>query len=144
MPCYYTTVIAAISQYRSLTEVIKMILLDFSAKTPIYEQIKEQVVFLVHKGVYAPFDQLPSIRALAAELGVNVNTVKRAFSELEESGVVYTKAGKGVFVSKGAVDNEDLKEKAMSNVKTAINSAMAMGVKKEELLLLIEELFNTI
>lgn len=121
-----------------------MILLDFSAKTPIYEQIKEQVVFLVHKGVYAPDDQLPSIRALAAELSVNVNTVKRAFSELEESGVVYTKAGKGIFVSKGAVLNENLKEKALQSVKTAVSSAISMGVKKYELLTLIEELFNNI
>ena len=121
-----------------------MILLDFSAKTPIYEQIKEQVVFLVHKGVYAPDDKLPSIRTLAAELGVNVNTVKRAFSELEDGGVVYTQPGKGVFVSKGAILNEELKEKALSDVKVSVCSAISMGVKKDEFLILIEELFDNI
>ena len=56
-----------------------MIILDFHSKTPIYEQIEEQVMLMVRRGVYKPHDRLPSTRSLASELKLNVNTVKRAF-----------------------------------------------------------------
>lgn len=76
-----------------------MIILDFHSKTPIYEQIEEQVMLMVRRGVYKPHDRLPSTRSLASELKLNVNTVKRAFQELEAKGVTYSQPGRGVFIS---------------------------------------------
>lgn len=115
-----------------------MILLDYTARTPIFEQIKEQVIFLIQKGVYKPRDQLPSIRSLAAELGINVNTVKRAFAELEESGVVYTEAGRGVFISENAVGNENVRREALATLSSAVYAAASKGIGKEEILRLTE------
>ena len=71
-----------------------MIILDFHSKTPIYEQIEEQVMLMVRRGVYKPHDRLPSTRSLASELKLNVNTVKRAFQELEAKGVTYSQPGR--------------------------------------------------
>ena len=121
-----------------------MILLDYSARTPIFEQIKEQIIFLIQKGVYKPHDQLPSIRSLAAELGVNVNTVKRAFSELEENGVVYTEAGRGVFISETAFGNKNVRGEALEAAAGAIRTAAGKGVEKEELLRLTETIYEEI
>ena len=119
-----------------------MILLDYNARTPIFEQIKEQVIFLIQKGVYKPHDQLPSIRSLAGELGINVNTVKRAFAELEESGVVYTEAGRGVFVSVNAAGNENVRSEALAALRNAVRTAASKGIGKEETLRLVESVYQ--
>jgi GntR family transcriptional regulator len=74
--------------------------LDPNSHVPIYEQIVEHVRGSVAAGVYRPGETLPSIRALALELVVNPNTVQRAYQELERQGLVYTRKGLGVFVSK--------------------------------------------
>jgi len=125
-------------------EVLIMIVLDYSAKTPIFEQIKEQIIFLVQKGVFLPNVRLPSIRALAAQLGVNVNTVKHAYQVLEESDIIYSELGKGFFVAQNAADNKKVKGEALEVVRAAVSSALSMGVKKEELFNLIEALSENI
>lgn len=117
-----------------------MIFINLQCKAPIYEQIKEQVIFLIQQGVYAPNDQLPSVRALAGELSVNFNTVKRAFAELEREGMVYSIAGKGVYVDSGAVNNKQMLSGALLSVGEAVKTAKAKGVAKEK----IDELINNI
>jgi len=119
-----------------------MIILDFHNKAPIYEQIKEQVMCLIQKGVYVPGEQLPSIRVLAAELQLNVNTVKRAFQDLEVMGVTYSIPGKGIFVAKTALNNVKLKESALDEAKKAVMSAKSKGVSIEEVDELIKNIFN--
>lgn len=106
------TVIAVISVIAQFTDaefskgVMILIFIDQRSRTPIYEQIKEQIIMLINTGVYKSDEQLPSIRALSNELNINVNTIKRALSELESDGVTYSVAGRGIFVSPNAVGNE--------------------------------------
>ena len=76
-----------------------MITIDFQSRIPVYEQIEEQVIWLINSGVYEPGCKLPSLRTLSSELKLNINTVKRAFQELEAKGFVYSAQGKGIFVS---------------------------------------------
>jgi len=66
---------------------------------PIYTQIVEQVSEAIARGDLAPGEKLPPVRALAKELVVNPNTVAKAYSLLERSGLVRTKTGAGTFVS---------------------------------------------
>ena len=80
-----------------------MIIIDPRSRTPIFEQIKEQIINLINIGELKPHDKLPSIRQLASDLELNVNTVKRAFQELESERVTYSLPGKGVFISENAV-----------------------------------------
>ncbi|HBR32053.1 MAG: GntR family transcriptional regulator [Eubacteriales bacterium] len=117
-----------------------MITLNPQNKTPIYEQIKEQIIFLIQKGVYKPDEQLPSIRTLAAQLRLNVNTVKRAFMELETIGITYSIPGKGIYVSRTALGNEEVKKKALDNVENAVISAKKKGISESE----VEELVKSI
>lgn len=118
-----------------------MIAIDLHSRVPVYEQIEEQIIWLINSGVYTPDTRLPSIRSLASELKLNVNTVKRAFSELEAKGVVYSLQGKGVFVSPFYDGNNALKKEALNNLSTALRSARAKGVTKEEISDLVDETF---
>ena len=59
----------------------EVIIIDPRSRTPIFEQIKEQIINLINIGELKPHDKLPSICQLASDLELNVNTVKRAFQE---------------------------------------------------------------
>lgn len=115
--------------------------LDFHSRIPIYEQIKEQIISLVGQGVLKTDDQLPSLRQLSADLSVNINTIKRAFSELESKGIIYSVAGKGSFVSANAEKNT-IAESALKEAELAISKARSMGAKKSEIITLINNIYE--
>lgn len=94
-----------------------------AAEGPLYEQIVAAVVREVVAGRLRPGDSLPSVRGLAAELLVSVITVKRAYSELERAGVIYSRQGVGAFVAEdaGKLTHMD----ALTEVKAALSQAVA-------------------
>ena len=118
------------------------IFLDYHSRTPIYEQIKEQIVLDISRGVLKKDDQLPSLRQLSAQLGININTVKRALSELEAQGVIYSVAGKGIFISGNAESQNIYLEQSLDAVKTALVNAKEMGASKEKITAIVKELFE--
>lgn len=118
-----------------------MISIDLHSRVPVYEQIEEQIIWLINSGVYKPDDKLPSIRTLASELKLNVNTVKRAFQELEAKGIVYSAQGRGVFVSPFYNANETVRQEALENLKVALRSAVAKGLSKNEIMTVVDEIF---
>jgi GntR family transcriptional regulator len=75
--------------------------LDTASGLPIYRQIVDWVKLNAAGGTLGPGAQLPTVRQLAVDLGVNSNTVARAYLELERMGVVHTLRGKGTFVAAG-------------------------------------------
>jgi GntR family transcriptional regulator len=75
--------------------------LDFRSDLPIYIQVVEQVRELVANGGLKPGDQLPTVRALAAELRVNFNTIARAYRLLDEAGIISTQQGRGTYILDG-------------------------------------------
>ena len=119
-----------------------MLSIDLQSRTPIYEQVKNQLIELIRVGIYKPDDQLPSIRAAAADAGLNVNTVKRAFLDLEADGVIYTIVGRGSFVSKNALAGEGMRQKALDAVAEAINMARMKGIEKQEITDLTERIYD--
>lgn len=76
-----------------------MLLLSASDPRPMYQQIADQITARVMAGDWRPGQSLPSIRELAATSGVSVITVKRAYEDLERSGVITTRHGKGSVVA---------------------------------------------
>lgn len=118
------------------------IFLDYHSRTPIYEQIKEQIVLDISRGILKKDDQLPSLRQLSAQLGININTVKRALSELEAQGVIYSVAGKGIFISGNAESQNIYLEQSLDAVKLAIINAKQMGASEEKITAMIKELFK--
>ena len=119
-----------------------MILIDLYSRIPIYEQIDEQIMLKINNGELKPGDKLPSIRELSSDLGLNVNTVKRAFSELEAKGVTVSIQGRGVFVSEKAIQNEIVHDEAVNDITQSIRSAKAKGMTKDEILTILNNEFE--
>ena len=76
-----------------------MFKIDLRSSSPIYEQLAEQVKRGVIQGLLKPGDSLPSVRRLAADIGVNPNTVAKAYQELERQQVIITVRGKGTIIN---------------------------------------------
>ncbi len=138
--CYFGTVIGVLSQLHTGGD--KMIVIDPRSRTPIFEQIKEQILNLINIGDLKPDDKLPSVRQLASELDLNVNTVKRAYQELEAEGVTYSLLGKGVFISKTAVANKTVLQNAEKELIRVLSSSKAKGVPLERIFELAKQIYE--
>ncbi len=119
-----------------------MIILDYTDRRPIYEQIVERFQSLVLCGVLEKDAPLPSVRSLAMELSINPNTIQRAYTELERRGVIYAVKGKGNFVADlqaaRALREKEIKEEAGHLVRKAKEA----GMTKEELDRLLDGLWS--
>lgn len=109
-----------------------MIQLDYRSRTPIYRQLEESIMELIMLGVYAKDTQLPSVRALAMELGINPNTIQKAYQELELMGVIYSVTGKGSFVQGLSPAQEHMRVKSLSKLTAALRDAHLTGITKAE------------
>jgi len=78
------------------------VVLDLSSSVPQYEQIRSQITALVAASALRPGDRLPTVRALATDLGVAAGTVARAYRELESEGLVATRRRTGTTIASGA------------------------------------------
>ncbi len=83
---------------------IGMFQIDPLNRTPVYEQLIRQTERFVLTGVFRPLEQVPSVRALSVELGINPNTIQKAYSQMEASGILQSVPGKGRFVTEKAKD----------------------------------------
>ncbi len=110
-----------------------MIIIDYTDRRPIYEQIVERFQSLVLCGVLEKDAPLPSVRNLAMELSINPNTIQRAYTELERRGVIYAVKGKGNFVADMqallSLREREVKEEAGHLVRKAKEA----GMTREEL-----------
>jgi GntR family transcriptional regulator len=118
-----------------------MIKVDTSSFVPIYEQIKMELKKGIFRGDLKPNDPLPSIRDLATELLVNPNTVARAYRDLEREGVIFTKKGKGCYISDDstALMAEERKSILSRSFDHAIREAAKYGLIMEEIRKLFDE-----
>lgn len=101
----------------------------------VYVQLENQVMFLIANGIVKEGDQLPSVREMSENLGVNPNTVAKSYRDLEVMGHLYTRRGMGVFIKKGAVSNvqKTVKTRTMARVLEVAREAGAAGLDKKEL-----------
>lgn len=81
-----------------------MLLIDKLSAVPVYEQITDGIEKEILMGVLSPGDPLPSLRELSVTLGINPNTIQKAYAELSRRGVMCSAPGSGCFVTAGARD----------------------------------------
>lgn len=111
-----------------------MINLDYQSRTPIYEQIIEEIERYVALGILKPEEQLPSVRELATELGINPNTVKKAYTELERKGVTVTLSTKGTYIAYNTekIVEEKIEDK-LKEIRKLVKDIEQMGLSEEEI-----------
>ena len=85
--------------------------LDVKSGVPFYRQIIDQVKAAIATESIAPGERLPTVRQLAVDLSVNPNTVSRAYTELELTGLVETQMGSGTFVGSRPVERDDVERR---------------------------------
>lgn len=114
--------------------------IDSGSATPPYEQIRVQVRDAVARGALAPGAKLPPVRRLAEELALAVNTVARAYRELEADGVVETRGRNGTVVS----PHGDAAERAAQQAATAyVETVRRLGVADDDARALIDAALRT-
>lgn len=108
--------------------------MEFKDNIPIYLQIEQYLYRQIAMGKIKAGEKIPSVRKLALELTVNVNTVQRALRQMNDQGILYTKRGEGNFVTE---DVELLRQTKMSLVKEELNNFIQnmnrLGLSNEEI-----------
>ncbi len=109
--------------------------LDYTSRTSIYEQIINEIEKYVALGILKEGEQIPSIRDLASTLGVNPNTVRKSYQELEAKGIINTISTKGTFISNKTKEVIEMKiNKEIEEIKHKIVELEKLGITKEEIL----------
>jgi len=111
---------------------------------PIYSQIVEQIKQAIAKGQLGTGEKLPAVRKLASELVINPNTVAKAYSLLEQSGLVVTKSGSGTFVSDPKLRHHDAADMNIlaERIDSLITRGLNLGVSGDELIGLFNNRLN--
>ena len=109
--------------------------LDYTSRTQIYEQIVNEIERYVALGILKEKEQILSIRELASNLGINPNTVKKAYSVLESKNVIVSLSTKGTFISS---DVNSVKNTTINNyindIKSIMNKLNKLGLDNKEII----------
>ena len=119
-----------------------MFILDLKSRVPIYEQLKTKTLELIVAGVLQQDSQLPSVRSLARDLGVNPNTIQKAYQDMEKEGIIYSVAGKGSFVNDIISVKEKEKNTAQENFVQAVQQLKRCGADKAQIMAWVEKLYT--
>ena len=107
---------------------------------PIYLQLMERIQHDIISGVYQPGDKLPSVRDLALDAAVNPNTMQKALSELERSGLVYSHRTSGRFITDDSTLLKKIKtDLAQEYISTFLSQMRRLGLNDSETLEMIKE-----
>lgn len=115
--------------------------LRFDSDVPIYQQIRDQIVVGIADGHLQPGQQLPTIRALAAETGVNMMTVSKAYQLLKQEGYLQTDRRNGTVVS-GRRPPGQLEEATLRALRVSLSELRLAGLSKDDVIRLVERLYT--
>ena len=106
-----------------------MFLLNPKSKLPLYEQLVEQLRKQIVLGNAAPGSPLPSVRQLSVELGVNPNTIQKAYREMEQEGLIVSLPGRGSFVTNEVARMQERQRAAeLANLEKALRLCREIGI----------------
>ena len=112
---------------------------QFDSSMPIYTQLVYKIELAIVSGEFVRGQRLSAVRDMAAEAGVNPNTMQRAFQELERQGLVYTQRSSGRYVTEDMTVIENTKQAlARENIKSFMDSMRRIGYSREEIIRLLE------
>lgn len=113
---------------------------NLDSDRPIFLQIVERIQMDIISGKYKPGDKLPSVREFASEAAVNPNTMQKAFTDLERTGLVYSQRTSGRFITEDVTLINELKASlAKEKITEFLELMQRLGFQKEEILTLINQ-----
>ena len=119
-----------------------VISINETSEVPIYQQIRNQIVLGISDGRLKPGEQLPTVRALAGEIGINSMTVNKAYALLKQEGYIYTDRRNGAHVRKEFYEAKELSEKSKELLQQIISEAKICGMTQEEFLKICENMYK--
>lgn len=110
--------------------------IDKAGGMPFYRQIIDAVKSGIATGRLKPGDQLPTVRQLSVELSINLNTVSRAYTELELTGLVDTQMGSGTFVSTKTIERDEVERQRILDelCQQLLSRATSHGLSLDDIL----------
>lgn len=119
-----------------------VISINETSEVPIYQQIRNQIVLGISNGRLKPGEQLPTVRALAGEIGINSMTVNKAYALLKQEGYIYTDRRNGAHVRKEFSEAKEFSEKSQELLQQIISEAKICGMTQEEFLKICENMYK--
>ncbi len=120
-----------------------MITIDKMSRAPLYEQLVSQFELGILSGEITEQGQLPPVRMLSQQLGVNPNTLQRAYSELERRGLCYSVPGSGRFITREALETlHGRMDRASTELETLLNKLKQENVDKQRVLSVVARVFS--
>lgn len=116
--------------------------LDMESDTPIYVQLRNQIVKGIGRGELKLGEKLPTVRQLADEAGVNSMTVNKTYQILKAEGYIKTDRRQGAFVSDNINMNAEFREKLESELELLSAEASVTGIDKKEFLKMCEDIYS--
>jgi DNA-binding transcriptional regulator YhcF (GntR family) len=132
------TKVAGVGDTKHVAELGDWVRVDQHAAKPLFDQLRTQIIDGIRDGRISPGTRLPTVRELAGQMSLAVNTVARAYRELESAGILETRGRFGTFVAR--VDPADASMATAAH--TFVSTARALGVDKAAALNYIEAAFG--
>ena len=120
--------------------------IDSASTTPPFEQVRTQIAAAVSAGQLEAGTKLPTVRKLAADLGLAANTVARAYRELESDAMIATHGRRGTFVRSDVVDQPTVRSSVADSARAAateyVHAVRRLGLSAQEAVRLVENAWN--
>ncbi len=116
--------------------------IQLSGKAPIYEQLYNGIAQLIASGRLRPDEKLPAVREVAKQLGINPNTVQKAYAQLESAGLIYSMPAKGSYVSPQTKAAEAFRTDAIRRLEAELSDAKRFGITLEEVIKTVNEIWS--
>ncbi|MGM8366007.1 GntR family transcriptional regulator [Virgibacillus sp. W0181] len=118
--------------------------LDFESDVPIYEQLKNEIIIGIAKKQLLPGERLPSVRALASDIGINLHTVNKAYQQLKQEGFLLIHRQRGVVIHPDGPPpaDETYDHVLLATLKPVLAEAIAKGVPKNRLEHLFKKMYD--
>lgn len=120
-----------------------LIKINFESEIPIYEQLKRQIIVGIAKGELEKGEELPSVRRLAEDIGINLHTVNKAYNILKEEGYLIVDRRKGTLVKETFNPIEEIyRENLKNELEYIIGDSKNKGMEKEAFLKICQDIYN--
>ena len=122
---------------------VHVFLVNPKSKQPLYEQLVDQLRKQLFLGVIEAGQALPSVRQLATELGINPNTIQKAYRRMEAEGMIISVPGKGSFISDDLADMlKKQRDEQLEKTRQQIKTCREMGLDRETIERLTDEVYK--